>query len=68
MYKYFEKIGSSEHISSWKSKGFSDERIKPSTISDNSLAPSLSYIGTKTRIKLEGQCLKQDKITFTHKN
>ena len=44
----------------------SDESIKPPFTSDNSLAPSLSYIGSKTRVKFVGSCLKQDKITFTH--
>ena len=32
----------------------------------NSLAPVLSYIGNKTRVKFDGICLKQDKIIFTH--
>ena len=32
----------------------------------NSLAAALSYIGNKTRVKFDGICLKQDKITFTH--
>ena len=44
----------------------SDESINPPTISDNSLAPALSYIGNKTRVQFGGGCLKQDKITFTH--
>ena len=43
----------------------SDESIKPSATFDNSLTPSLNYIGTKTRVKFEGQCLKQDKVTVT---
>ena len=45
----------------------SDGSIKPPTTSDNSLAPLLSYIGVKTRVKFEGQCLKQDKIMFIHR-
>ena len=45
----------------------SDEIIKPTTISDSSLAPALSYIGNKTRVKFDGGCLKKDKITFTHR-
>ena len=49
MYKYFKKI----YISSWKSKGLSDDTIKPPSIFDNSLAPALSYIGNKTRIKFD---------------
>ena len=66
MYRYFKNIGNNDYISSWKYKGLSDEIIKPSTISDNSLSPTLSYIGNKTRVKFDGDCLKQDKITFLH--
>ena len=66
IYKYFKKIGSTDHISEWKSKELSDEIIEPPNTSDNSLAPALSYIGNKTRVKFDGSCLKQDKITFTH--
>ena len=29
MYKYFKKIGNTDHISAWKSKGLSDEIVKP---------------------------------------
>ena len=35
-------------------------------MSDNSLAPALSDIDNKAKIKFDGSCLKQDKITFTH--
>ena len=35
--KYFKKIGNTESISSWESKGLSDEIIKPPNTSDNSL-------------------------------
>ena len=66
MYRYFKKFDSGNHISVGKSKGLSDESIKPSAASDNSLASSLNYIGTKRRVKFEGQCLKQDEITFTY--
>ena len=66
MYSYFKNIGNTDYISSWKSKGLSGEIIKPSTTSDNSVAQALSYIGNKTRVKFDGDCLKQDKITFTH--
>ena len=66
MYRYFRKVGSSYQISAWISKGLSDESINPPAASDNSLAPSLNYIGTKTRVKFDGSCLKQDKIKFTY--
>ena len=58
MYRYFQK--------SWKSKGLSDESINPPSTTDNSLARSLNHVGTKTRLKFDGSCLKQDQITFTH--
>ena len=66
MYRYFEKISNTDYISSWKSKGISDQIIKPPTISDNSPAPELNFYGTKTRVRFTGSCLKQDKITYIH--
>ena len=66
MYRYFKKIGTT-NISLWKTKGLSDEIIKLLISFDKSLAPGLSYIGNKTRVKFDRSCLKQDKITFTHK-
>ena len=42
-----------------------DEVIKPPTTSDNSLAPALSYVGNKIRVKFVGSCLEQEKITYT---
>ena len=44
----------------------SDETIKfprPHTVP----APELSYVGNKTRVKLSGSCLTQNKIIFDHK-
>ena len=65
MYRYF-KTDSSYHISSWTSKGLSNESIKPPSAPNNFLTPSLNYLGTKIRVKFSGSCLKQDKITYTH--
>ena len=53
MYRYSKKIDNTYYISKWQSKGLSDEIIKPPTTSDNSLSPTLSYIGNKTRVKFE---------------
>ena len=39
-----------------------------SLLLSRSLAPSLSYISTKTRVKIVRSCLKEDEITFTHKS
>ena len=62
MYRYFKMVTSTDYISSQKSKGLSDESIKPPTTSDNSLAPSLDY-----GVKFARICLKQsNKILYTH--
>ena len=63
MYKYFKKIGNTDNISEWKSKGLSDEIIKST---DNILAPTLKCNGIKMHVKFNGSCLKQDKIKFNH--
>ena len=56
--KYSKVITNTDYISSWKSRGLSAESIKPPTTSDNSLAPALSYYGTKTRVKFTGFTIK----------
>ena len=56
---YFKVIGNSNIVSSRKSKGLSAGTIKPPTTSDNSLASTLSYSATKTKLKFTGNCLKQ---------
>ena len=66
MYRYLKKIGNTNHISEWKSKGLSDEITKPPSTTKNSLAPALSHIGTKTRVKFYRSCLKQDRIIFNN--
>ena len=65
--KYFKVISNSNSISSWKSKGLSNETIKPPATSDNSLNPKVNYYyGAKARLEFRGSCLKQDKSTFNH--
>ena len=56
-------IASTNYVSSWKYKGLSGETIKPPVTSDNSLTPSLSYYGTKMRVRFYGSCLKQPKFS-----
>ena len=50
------------------SKGFPNESLLPPAASNSSLAPALNYVNTKSRVTFDGSCLKQDKVTFTHKN
>ena len=70
IFRYFKinTIGVTNYVLSWKSKGLSDETIKPPSTSDNSLTPALSYYrASKIRVKFTGSCLKQDKVTFNHR-
>ena len=67
MYQYFKLIPNKKYISEWKSKGLSDKSIKPPTASDNSLSPLIDCLGNKTRLKFNGSCLKQNKLTYTHR-
>ena len=66
MYRYFKRINNTDYISSSKSKGFSEEIIKSLSAPNSILDPLLGYFGIKTRVKLNGSCLKQYKITLTH--
>ena len=65
--KYFKVIANTDYVLWWKSKGLSAETIKPRPTSDNSLIPAVSYYGTKTIVKFIGSCLKQPKISYTHR-
>ena len=64
--RYFKVIDNKRYISSWKSKGLSDETTKLPATSDYSLSLSIDYIGYKIRAKFSGSCLKQPKISYTH--
>ena len=52
MYRHFQNIGNTERISLWRSKALSDEIIKLPIISDNSLAPALSYVVDNNWLRL----------------
>ena len=66
MYRYFQRVVNSDYILEWKWKGLSDESIKSLSASHNFLNLSLNYLGTKTRVRFGGSCLKEDKITYTN--
>ena len=69
MYRYLELIagvGNGSYIYYWKSKGLSDEGINSTKTSNHSITPNLNYYCTKTRVKFNGSCLKQDSVTFNH--
>ena len=44
----------------------SDESVKPPSTSNKMLNPSVNYVGTKARVKFNGDCLKQVKTSCDH--
>ena len=68
MYKYFKTSakGSNIYISSWESKGLSNEKISSITTSNYNQASSLAYDNARMKLKFVGDLLKQDKITYNH--
>ena len=66
--KYLKTAANTNEVRAWKSKELSDESMKPSSTSDSSLKPGITYIdNTKIRVKFDESCLKQEKVTLTHK-
>ena len=66
IHRYF-KIHNTKYISSWKSKGLSNETITLYATSDNSLTPLIDHYGIKVRVKFNGSCLKQsNKLTYSY--
>ena len=65
--RYFKVIANTDYVSSWKSKGWSAESIKPPNTPDYSLTLVLNYYGTKTRIQFNGSCLQQPKLSYTQR-
>ena len=43
VHEYIKIVANTKHIFEWKSKGLSDESIKPFRTSDNSLTPLIDY-------------------------
>ena len=69
IYRYFKVFSITkylEYVSEWKSKGLSNESFQAISTSDNSLNPTLSYHGTKIRVKFTGDSLNQQKTTYNH--
>ena len=56
---YFKIVSANDiNLLSQKPKGLSDENIKPPSTSNTMFNPSLDYVGTKVRVKFNGDCLK----------
>ena len=66
-YRYFKTVSiNNSNTLSWKSKGLSNESIKPSSTFNKMLNFSLDYVVTNEKVKFNGDYLKQQKVTFNH--
>ena len=68
MYKYFNTSAkdTTTYVSSWESKGLSNEKIISVITPSYNIAPSLVYDNVKIKLKFVGSLLTQDKITYNH--
>ena len=64
-FKIFSITQYLEYVSEWKSKGLSNESLKAISTTDNRFNPTLNYDGTKIRVNFTGDCLEQQKITYS---
>ena len=62
LHRYVKVIANTKWISEWKSKGLSDESIKPPAISDKSLAPLIDYYSYNIKVKFNGSLLRRLKF------
>ena len=63
MLRYLKRVSfNSDHVASWKSKGFSDKSIKFTSSPSNFLNPSLDYHGHKLKVKFSGSSLSKTKL------
>ena len=55
------------YVHYWQSKGLSDGKINaPGTSISNDQAPILEYGGAGIRLKVKGNLLRQNKVTYNH--
>ena len=69
LYYTLKRLGNTEKVLLWKSKGLSDKKLATPTTTDNSLSPSINwYDNSKFCLIFKGSCLKQKNATFTPTN
>ena len=57
-----------KYISSWKSKGLSNETITHYATSDNRLTPLIDYYGTKVKLKFDSSLKQSNKLTYDYEH
>ena len=64
VYKYFEKTG--DKVSSWKSKGLSNEKIISTATSTDKSATKTIYDNARMKVRFNGDLLRQNQVTYNH--
>ena len=64
LYKYFEKTGNK--VSSWKSKGLSDEKIISTTKFTDKSATKTIYDNARIKVRFNGDLLRENQVTFNN--
>ena len=65
---YFKTVANTSNVTAWKSERLSDESIKPPLTSHNIFNSGINYFdNARMRVKCDENYLKQEKVTFTHK-
>ena len=64
MYKYFEKT--EDKVTSWKSKGLSDEKIISTATSTDKSATKTIYDNATIKVRFNGDLLRQNQVTYNH--
>ena len=64
-----KRLGDTEKVVSWKSKGLSTEKLTTPTTTDNCLSPSIKwYENSNFCLVFKGSCLKQKNATYAPPN
>ena len=64
LYYNFKKLGDTEKIVSWKSKGLSAEKLNNPATTDNCLFSSIKWYGNSNFcLEFKGSCFKQKNAT-----
>ena len=66
VYKYFEETGGK--VSSWKSKGLSDEKFILTVTSTDKSATKTIYDNVRIKVRFNGDLLRQTQVTYNHES
>ena len=64
----YKTVPNTSKFTAWESNGLSNERMKTPVTSVNSFNPVINYFeNARIPVHFDGNCLKQEKVIFAHK-